>query len=102
MILSAAHGWKSRQVDFTNAFCQAPQKDLIIVELPQYYKPKGLKHEDVVLKLNKSLYGQVTSPKLFWEHLQKGMLQLGFEQSWSDPCLFIHKQHKLMVALELL
>jgi Reverse transcriptase (RNA-dependent DNA polymerase) len=36
MILSAAHGWKSRQVDFTNAFCQAPQKDHIFVELPQY------------------------------------------------------------------
>jgi hypothetical protein len=97
MLLSASHGWKSRQVDFTNAFCQAPQRDLIFVNLPQYYKPSGTENQDVVLKLKKSLYGQVTSPKLFWEHLQKGMHQLGFEQSKSDPCLFIHKQHKLMV-----
>jgi Reverse transcriptase (RNA-dependent DNA polymerase) len=97
MLLSAAHGWKSRQVDFTNAFCQAPQKDLLYVNLPQYYKPSGTDSQDVVLKLNKSLYGQVTSPKLFWEHLQKGMSELGFQQADSDPCLFIHKEHKLMV-----
>jgi Reverse transcriptase (RNA-dependent DNA polymerase) len=97
MLLSAADGWISRQVDFTNAFCQATQKDLIYVELPQYYKPKGLEDQDVVLKLNKSLYGQVTAPKLFWEHLQKGMTELGFEQAKSDPCLFIHKKLKLMV-----
>jgi len=97
MLLSAAAGWKSRQVDFTNAFFQAPQKDLIYVKLPQHYKPAGCEGQDVVLKLNKSLYGQVTSPKLFWEHLQKGMSKLGFEQAASDPCLFIHKQHKLVV-----
>ena len=97
MLLSATTGWKSRQVDFTNAFCQADQKDLIYVELPQHYKAKGADGQDIVLKLNKSLYGQVTAPKLFWEHLQKGMTQLGFEQSSSDPCLFIHKKHKLMV-----
>jgi hypothetical protein len=24
IILAAAHGWKSRQVDFTLAFCQSP------------------------------------------------------------------------------
>jgi len=97
MLLGAAAGWKSRQVDFTNAFCQAPQKDMIFIELPQYYKPKGAENEDVVLKLNKSLYGQANSPKLFWEHLQKGMLKLGFEQTASDPCCFIHKTLKLMV-----
>ena len=97
LLLSAAAGWKSRQVDFTNAFCQAPQKDLIFVELPQYYKPRGFEGQDVVLRLKKSLYGQVTSPKLFWEHLQKGMLELGFVQSLSDPCLFIHPKVKLMV-----
>ena len=97
LLLSAAAGWKSRQVDFTNAFCQAPQKDLIYVELPQYYRALGHDGQDVVLLLKKSLYGQVTSPKLFWEHLQKGMLKLGFVQSQSDPCLFIHPKHKLMV-----
>jgi hypothetical protein len=37
------------------------------------------------------------SPKLFYEHLCKGMHQLGFENSESGPCLFIHKTEKIMV-----
>ena len=42
LVLAAAKGWKSRQVDFTNAFCQAPQEGDLYVELPQYYKPDGV------------------------------------------------------------
>ena len=41
MLLAATHNWKSRQVDFTLAFCQSPQKRPVYMELPQYYKPKG-------------------------------------------------------------
>jgi Reverse transcriptase (RNA-dependent DNA polymerase) len=67
------------------------------MELPQYFQPKGYEGHDVVLKLNKSIYGQMDSPKLFCEHLCKGMHQLGFENSESDPCLFIHKTEKIMV-----
>jgi len=97
MALSASAGWKLRQVDFTNAFCQAAQRDLVFVELPQHYRPQGCTGRDFVLKLNKSLYGQVTLPKLFWEHIQAGMTQLDFSQSCFDPCLFIHLDYPLMV-----
>jgi len=90
-------GCKSRQVDFTNAFCQASQRDLVFVEMPQHYQPRGCSGKDFVLKLNKSLYGQVTSPKLFWEHIQAGMHQQKFVQSLADPCLFIHPDYPLMV-----
>jgi Reverse transcriptase (RNA-dependent DNA polymerase) len=99
LLLAAAHGWKSRQVDFTLAFCQSPQPidQPLYMELPQYYRPSGYEGQDVVLQLQKSIYGQVDSPKLFFEHLSKGMRELGFVPSTSDPCLFIHSQHKLMV-----
>jgi hypothetical protein len=99
LLLAAAHGWKSRQVDFTLAFCQSPQPadNPLFMELPQYYRPSEFEGRDVVLQLHKSIYGQVDSPKLFFEHLSKGMLELGFTPSTSDPCLFIHSKHKLMV-----
>ena len=99
LLLAAAHGWKSRQVDFTLAFCQSPQppENPLFMELPQYYRPTGCEGRDVVLQLQKSIYGQVDSPKLFYEHLGAGMSQLGFVPSASDPCLFIHSEHKLMV-----
>ena len=97
MLLAATHDWKSRQVDFTLAFCQSPQKRPVYMELPQYYKPKDTQGRDVVLKLNKSIYGQMDSPKLFYEHLCKGMTKLGFQSADSDPCLFINKTEKIMV-----
>ena len=99
LTLAAAHGWKSRQVDFTLAFCQSPQPadKPLYMELPKYYRPQGMDGRDVVLKMNKSIYGQVDSPKLFYEHLSRGMAKLGFEPSENDPCLFIHREHKIMV-----
>ena len=74
MLLAATHDWKSRQVDFTLAFCQSPQKRPVFMELPEFYKPRDCQGKDVVLKLNKSIYGQMDSPKLFYEHLCKGHL----------------------------
>ena len=97
MLLAATNGWVSRQVDFTLAFCQSPQQRPVYMELPQFYRPKGCEGRDVVLKLNKSIYGQMDSPKLFYEHLCKGMTKLGFTTADSDPCLFIHKTEQIMV-----
>jgi histone deacetylase 1/2 len=99
LLLAATHGWKSRQVDFSNAFLQSdqPADQPLYLELPQYYRPVGFEDRDVVLRMKKSIYGQVNSPKLFYEHLCAGMKQLGFEATAADPCLFIHKQHQLMV-----
>jgi len=99
LILAAAHGWKSRQVDFTLAFCQSPQPAdrPLFMELPQYYRPEGYEGRDVVLEKVKSIYGQQDSGKLFYEHLCRGMDKLGFKPSESDPCLFIHTTLDIMV-----
>jgi Reverse transcriptase (RNA-dependent DNA polymerase) len=99
MLLAATHGWKSRQVDFCNAFLQSdqPADQPLFMELPQYYRPAELGDRDVVLRMKKSIYGQINSPKLFYEHLCVGMHSLGFEPTASDPCLFIHKELQIMV-----
>ena len=97
LLLSASHGWQTRQVDFTLAFCQSPQKRPVYMELPQHYRPEGSDNKDVVLKLKKSLHGQMDSPKLFYEHLCNGMDKLGFVPADSDPCLFLHKTKPIMV-----
>ena len=55
LLLAATQGWHSRQVDFTLAFCQSPQKRPVYMELPQYFRPAGCANRDVVLQLNKSL-----------------------------------------------
>ena len=86
-------------MDFCNAFLQSdqPEDQPLYMELPQFYRPVGCEDRDVVLKMKKSIYGQVNSPKLFYEHLSRGMETLGFKATDSDPCLFIHEEHPIMV-----
>ena len=81
-----------------HSFCQiSPLDQPLFLEMPQYYCPVGFEDRDMVLKMNKCIYGQVNSPRLFYEHLSAGMVKIGFEPSQSDPCLFIHKELQIMV-----
>lgn len=96
-MMAASMNLHTRSVDFQNAFCQAKQDTPLYIELPKHYKVRGREHEDLVLDLQKSLYGTVTAPKQFYEHIDAGMRSEGFVPSKSDPCLYIHKEHQVMV-----
>jgi hypothetical protein len=66
LCLSISNGWKTRQVDFSNAFVQAKLKEDVYISLPAMFEgPKGEGNQEVVLKLNRSLYGLVQAP-LYW------------------------------------
>ena len=59
LILQCILGLKSQSIDFTNAFAHADIKsgEPVFIELPRDFKSYG-GQDYVVLKLNKSLYGQ--------------------------------------------
>ena len=79
----------STQVDFKNAFVQAP------LERPMYMTlPPGLadqpQYQDKVLKLKRSLYGHKYAAKLFYELIRKVLVErMGFRVSNHDHCLFL-------------
>ena len=85
MVLSK--NWKTKQVDYTNAFAQARLKEEVYIESPRGFGRKDKK--DMVLKLINSLYGLKQAPKTFFEKLRDGLLERGFTQSILDPCLFM-------------
>jgi len=97
LLMASSLNLSTRSVDFQNAFCQAEQRTPLHIELPPHYRAKGIEGRKMVLRLHKGLYGTVTAPKFFYEHIQAGMLSEGFRQSSSDPCLFIHNEHQVMV-----
>ena len=88
----------SMQVDYTAAFVTAP------IDLPPNYDelsdlekarvgvfvrmPQGFAKPGMVLKLKKSLYGLKNSPRNFWLYLKGKLLEIGFNQSDHDACLF--------------
>ena len=91
LVMAATLDLYTVQVDWISAFCQAPQTSLVFVELPQHYKVNGREDEDLVLQLEKGLYGQSSAPKLFWDYAREALMANEFVPSDSDPCLFIHK-----------
>ena len=75
LILQCILGLQSKIIDFKNAFDQVdiPSGEPVFIELPRYFKSYGVQH-DVVLKLNKSLYGQAKSARLWYEKLRNVLL----------------------------
>lgn len=56
--------------------------------------PKGLCHEkDECLLLKKTIYGLIQSAQQHGLKFQNMLVELGFKQCPSDPCLFYRKNH---------
>jgi hypothetical protein len=53
-----------------------------------------------VLRLQKSLYGLVQSPRAFYTKLSKALIARKFKQSKLDPCLFIHDKIICLVYVD--
>ena len=83
LVLSLVLNLSTQQVDYTNAFCQAPLEQTVYVELP-----KGFEVPNKVLHLQKSVYGLRQSPLNFYKHLKEGLESRGFTKSNHDDCLF--------------
>lgn len=89
--LTASQDLKTRQVDFSNAFVQATLNEDVYISLPQGYEAEGA-DEQMVLKLNKSLYGLVQAPLYWGLHLKAALEDAGFEPSSHDPCLYTNSE----------
>ena len=61
---------------------------------------RGLSSSSYVLKLNKSLYG-LKQGSLNWHNkLKDALINRGFVESISDPCLFISKDMIILVYVD--
>jgi hypothetical protein len=80
------------QMDVSTAFLVAPLKEEIYMRLPE----QALVDENLpeyrsspLVRLNKTLYGLVQSPREFYKYLSKILAGLGLTQSAQDPCLWL-------------
>ena len=57
-ILALQNNWNIKQIDFSNAFVQAPMERDVYISLPQLFTEfNGIPASELWMKLNKSLYG---------------------------------------------
>ena len=86
------------QMDVKSAYLNADIDCEIFVEQPLGCTVPG--KEDLVWKLNKSLYGLKQSGRNWNDLLKKELLENGFVQSVVDPCMFIKKyEDKITIIL---
>ena len=101
LILSAILGLKSHQVDFTQAFPQAPLDDPIFMQIPQGWTynpmqqqivqsddPKSI-DQDYFICLQCNLYGCKQAAQNWYLHLKASLEAHGFIPSKINPCLYI-------------
>ena len=108
LVLSAILDLKSCQVDFAQAFPQAPLSDPVYLKIPQGWyvdehnnlqKHADAKHRDRdnYIQLLRNLYGCKQGARNWWKHLSKGLIARGFHPSATDNCLYIRNDCLLVL-----
>ncbi|CAI7844100.1 unnamed protein product [Closterium sp. NIES-53] len=81
---AAAKNFPLRQIDVSNAFLYADVDAEIYVEYPHTYRT----NPPSVCKLKKSLYGIKQAPRLWQQHLNKKLTEVGFRKPPHDPGMY--------------
>ncbi|CAI7888257.1 unnamed protein product [Closterium sp. NIES-54] len=81
---AAAMNFPLRQIDVSNAFLYADVDAKIYVEYPHTYPT----NPPSVCKLKKSLYGIKQAPRLWQQHLNRKLTEVGFRQLPHDPGMY--------------
>jgi Reverse transcriptase (RNA-dependent DNA polymerase) len=86
LVMAVRHKWVLRQLDFVQAFPQAPIEQEMFMEVPKGFNVGGSRITHV-LKLLRNIYGQKQAGRVWNGYLTKGLIQMGFTQSKYDMCL---------------
>ena len=90
LTLTAVHGWKTKQIDYVQAFAQAPVEKTLYMKIPAGIELEdGADPRDYVLMIHRNIYGQKQAGRVWNQYLVEKLLnELGFKQSKVDECVF--------------
>jgi len=95
MTLAIINNWHTKQLDFVLAFPQADIERELYMKLPAGFTVEGKRiteeeKKEYVLKLLKNLYGQKQAGRVWYQHLRKNLIKIGFTPSEFDECVFYY------------
>lgn len=94
LAIASKYNLDIQQMDVKSAFLYGNIEEEVFIE-----KPKGMKEDGKVLKLQRSLYGLKKSPRYWNEKFNQFMIKEGFERNKCDYCLYYKKDKKFYVLL---
>lgn len=91
LILVITKQWKTRQIDYVQAYTQADaETDLLYMKIPKGFTIDNGNAKDYVLSIKKNIYGQKQAGRVWNKHLVQKLKMAGFRQSTVDECVFYH------------
>ena len=112
LILSLLGNLKSRQIDYVNAYTQAPADCDIFMAIPagfsvtndgstlEFSRTPSTKNSLYVLRIKKNMYGLKQAGNNWFDSLKASLIHLEFCQSDYDPCLFIRCNCLILVYVD--
>ncbi|KAH8152156.1 uncharacterized protein LAJ45_03582 [Morchella importuna] len=99
--LAAKYDWRVDHLDVVTAFLNPKiDRDNVYMSLPpgiDWLDPDLYQSSIHCVRLLKALYGLKQAPRLWYEDINQFLLSIGFEQSTTDPNLYI--QHSVLLLL---
>ena len=90
LLLACANDYNLSSVDVRQAYLNAPVQEDLYMRVPPGLPRYDAQGRELVLKLNKSLYGLRQAAKNWNKLLVAFMIDWGFKQSTIDTCLFLY------------
>ncbi len=90
LTMTAVHGWYTKQIDFVQAFVQAPIERTLCMKVLAGVKIDGEGDpKDYVLKIHRNIYGQIQAGRVWNKYLSHKLTEeLGFKQSKVGKCVY--------------
>jgi hypothetical protein len=88
LTLTILNGWRTRQIDFVQAFPQAKISHRQFVELPKGIEIDGIDPTEWVFEVINNVYGGKDAGRQWYLHLKAKLEEIGFKKSLFDECLF--------------
>jgi hypothetical protein len=89
LIMSLIHGWHTKQLDYVQAFPQAPPETQLCVHLPPgICLDGGIDRTTHVMKVLRNVHGSKQAGRTFNKCLVAKLVSIGFKPSQIDPCVF--------------
>ena len=91
--MGASNSWSIHQVDVKTVFLYGvlPDDETCFMEQPESVAELGFPANEWVWELQKGLYGMKQAGQLWNKTMHNRMLELGFTQHPSDPCIYYRK-----------
>ena len=96
--IAATYRLEIHQMDVVTAFLAGELKEEIYMEQPEGFEV-GTREEDLICRLWKSIYGLKQAPRVSNQRIRHFFKSIGFDQTYSDPCVYINKTTEIIIAM---